>query len=68
MTKSNTRKDGRGRNLIDEQEHKVLKLLKWLPAGPTADGEGHRKKDLVQFVAAHGGVRTVAADDLVVLR
>lgn len=68
MTKSNTRKDGRGRNLIQEQEHHVKTLLKFLPAGPTADGEGHRKKDLVQFVATHGGVRTVAADDLVILR
>ena len=50
-----------------EMDHKVVKLLKWLPAGPTADGNGHRAKTLVQFVAHHGGMRTVAVDDLVVL-
>lgn len=47
-----------------EQEHRVVRLLKWLPAGPTADG-GRRKEDLVQFTAIRGGIRTVAVRDIV---
>lgn len=68
---------GMGSNLI-ENEHQVVKLLKWLPAGPLgADAQttgtrersaGHRPRDMVQFVARHGGVRTVAVEDLVDIR
>jgi hypothetical protein len=54
-----------------EADHVVVKLLKWLPAGPTGpglDGEpGFRKHTLVQFIARHGGIRTVAVDDLIAL-
>lgn len=50
-----------------EQTHEVVKLLKWLPAGPTDNG-GVREQDIVQFVARHGGIRTVAAADLVDIR
>lgn len=57
---------GLGHSII-ENEHEVLKLLKWLPAGPTESG-GFRKKDIVQFVARHGGIRTVAVADLVDIR
>lgn len=48
-------------------EHEIVRLLKWLPAGPMVDG-GERPRDLVQFVARHGGVRTVSAEDLVQIR
>lgn len=54
-----------------ELDHVCVKLLKWLPAGPTSpglDGEpGYRKHTLVQFIALHGGIRTVAVDDLIAL-
>lgn len=54
-----------------EQDHIVVKLLKWLPAGPTSpglDGEpGHREHTLVQFIAQHGGIRTCSVDDLIAL-
>jgi hypothetical protein len=49
-----------------EDEHKVLKLMKWLPAGPTSGG-GERKQDIVQFIARDGGIRTVPAEDLILL-
>jgi hypothetical protein len=49
-----------------EDEHRVVKFLKWLPAGPTASG-GHREKTLVQFIAKDGGTRTVAIEDLTLL-
>ena len=49
-----------------EDTHDVQKLLKWLPAGETSDG-GYREHTLVQFVAHHGGIRTVAVKDLTLL-
>lgn len=49
-----------------EDTHDVVKLLKWLPAGPASNG-GHREHTLVQFVARHGGIRTVAVKDLTLL-
>lgn len=52
------------RRTMIEDEHEVLRLRQWLPAGPTATG-GHRERDLVQFTAKHGGVRTVPVADLV---
>jgi hypothetical protein len=59
---------GKGDNRIwIETEHKVLKFRKWLPKGPTLEG-GYREKDIIQFIARDGGVRTVLAEDLVVLR
>lgn len=51
-----------------EREHVVLKFLKWLPAGPTEDGQGHREHDIIQFISRHGGKRTVRASDLQVVR
>jgi hypothetical protein len=62
-----TRMAKRNGGSIIELDHHVEKLLKWLPAGPTADGTGHRQHDLVQFIARHGGIRTCRAADLVVL-
>lgn len=50
-----------------EDEHRVEKLMKWLPAGPTSEG-GERKEDLVQFVARHGGIRTIPVNDLIIVR
>jgi hypothetical protein len=54
-----------------ELDHVVVKLLKWLPAGPTGPGlngePGFRKHTLVQFIAKHGGIRTCAVDDLIAL-
>lgn len=52
------------KRIMIEAEHYVVKLMRWLPAGPTESG-GHRDKDLVQFVARDGGIRTVATADLV---
>lgn len=49
-----------------DMEHRVTKLVKWLPAGPTATG-GHREHTLVQFIGQKGGVRTVRVDQLVPL-
>jgi hypothetical protein len=49
-----------------EETHDVVKLLKWLPAGPTSNG-GHREHTLVQFVAREGGIRTVNVKDLILL-
>lgn len=49
-----------------EVEHRVVKLLKWLPAGPTATG-GHREHTLVQFTSRQGGIRTVRASHLTLL-
>jgi len=49
-----------------EDEHKVLRLKRWLPAGPLEDG-GRRERDLVQFIAENGGTRTVAVEDLILL-
>lgn len=46
-----------------ENDHYVTRLMKFLPAGPTEDG-GNRSHDLVQFVAKHGGIRTVKAEDI----
>jgi hypothetical protein len=54
-----------GGSLLEDTHH-VVKLLKWLPAGPTSDG-GHRAEDLVQFVAQQGGIRTVRVRDLTLL-
>lgn len=59
---------GSGRKVMIEDEHEVVRLLKYLPAGPTEDGQGFREQTLVQFVAKHGGVRTVRASDLVDVR
>lgn len=61
-----------------EDEHYVVKLLGWYPAGPLKDDgergldEGERARrvrehDLVKFVARNGGVRVVRAADLQVL-
>ena len=54
-----------------ESDHVCVKLLKWLPAGPTGpglDGEpGYRDRTLVQFIAQHGGIRTCAVSDLIAL-
>lgn len=44
----------------------MMKLLKWLPAGLTSSGS-IREHDLVQFVAKHGGIRTVKVSDLTLL-
>jgi hypothetical protein len=57
-----------GREIELEDEHRVLKYRKFLPAGPTfnAEGEktGQRKQDLIQFIAEQGGTRTVAVADI----
>lgn len=55
-----------GKVITIEDEHKVQKLVKFLPAGPTSDG-GHREQALVQFIARDGGLRTVNAGDLTLL-
>lgn len=55
-----------GRTTILEDEHRVDKFLKWLPAGPISEG-GHREHDLVKFVAHHGGIRVVRAADLIII-
>jgi hypothetical protein len=57
---------GGRRGIMIEEQHYVMRLLKWLPAGPAKEG-GHRAKDLVQFVARDGGIRTIAVDDLTLL-
>lgn len=49
-----------------ENEHFVVKLLKWLPKGLTDTG-GYRERDLVQFIAKDGGTRTTYASNLTVL-
>jgi hypothetical protein len=53
----------RTRGGLQEKTHHVVRLVKWLPAGPTTDG-GHRDHDLVQFVGRQGGLRTVRVRDL----
>ena len=50
-----------------ETEHKIVRLLKYLPAGSTESG-GNRDRALVQFIAEDGGKRTVACEDLVYIR
>lgn len=42
----------------------VMKFLKFLPKGPTSDGEGFREKDLVQLYTDPGGIRTLALDSI----
>jgi hypothetical protein len=54
-----------GGGLLEDTFH-VTRLLKWLPAGPTAN-DGFRKDDLIQFVAREGGIRTIKVHDLTVL-
>lgn len=49
---------------ILEQTHRVIKFRRMLPAGPMPDG-GVRRKDLIQFWADPGGLRTVVAEDIV---
>lgn len=61
-----------GRHTLLEDEHRVDRLLAWLPAGPVLDAEtgeevGVREHDLVQFRAREGGRRTVRTDDLTLL-
>lgn len=65
-----------GERELLEDEHRVIRLLKWLPAGPVEFDDANdnnerrtleRKRTLVQFVARHGGIRTIAVDDLIVL-
>lgn len=55
-----------GRFSIFEQEHYVMRLLKWLPAGATEDGV-IRERDLIAITARHGGMRVLAAKDIVVV-
>jgi hypothetical protein len=60
------------RNIWIEDEHRVDRLLKFLPAGPITDPEtgeqlGERKHDIVQFIARHGGRRTIKTADLTLL-
>lgn len=38
---------------------RVLKFIKFLPKGPTADGQGFRERDLVQLYTDPGGMRTL---------
>lgn len=45
-----------------EVEHEVIKFRKWLPKG------AGRADDLIQFIAKHGGTRTVRTKDLTVIR
>lgn len=49
-----------------ETEHRVQRLVKWLPAGPTESG-GHRERDLIQFYAVDGGLRTTYVSNLTML-
>lgn len=49
-----------------ENEHIVLKLLRWLPKGPTDSG-GYRERDMIQFVAKDGGMRTTYVSNLTLL-
>jgi hypothetical protein len=52
---------------MTEARYHVTSVRRWLPAGPTSDG-GHRKHDLVQFIAYKGGLKTVRAKDIVDIR
>lgn len=47
-----------------EVRHRVIKFKQYLPAGPLPNGQ-IRQKDLIQFYADPGGLRTVNAEDLV---
>lgn len=58
---------GNGRYTVLESEHRVVRLRQWLEAGPLPDGTV-REKDIVQFTAEDGGVRTVKVADLVNVR
>jgi hypothetical protein len=53
--------------LDDEVKVKSLKRPALLLAGPTSDG-GIRKKDLLQFYADLGGLRTISVDSIVDVR
>lgn len=60
------------RNIWIEDEHLVQKLLKFSEVGPITDPEtgeviGERKDQLVQFIARHGGRRTIKTADLTLL-
>ena len=58
-----TTKD-RSHYTIVEIEHFVIRYKQYLPAGRLPDGSV-RLHDIVQFWADPGGLRTVAAKDLV---
>lgn len=49
-----------------EIEHKVLTFKAYLPAGVTSEG-GWREKDIVQFYTENGGLRTIYAEDIVIM-
>lgn len=67
LNNGDRRDEGRNKYVLAEDEHKVVKLLKFLPKGPTADGVGNRTHDIIQFVAEVGGVRTCRARDCMLL-
>lgn len=50
-----------------ESSYRVTSVRRWLPAGPISAG-GHRKDDLIQFVAYKSGLRTVAVRDIIEIR
>jgi hypothetical protein len=49
-----------------ETEHRVQKLKAWLPKGPTDSG-GYRERDIIQFYAVDGGLRTTYVSNLILL-
>ena len=57
--------DGRLSRTIVETDHHVTKFRRTLPRGPAANG-GFREQDLLQFYAEPGGLRTVAAEDIII--
>jgi hypothetical protein len=58
--------DGEWHGITIEREHRVTGFRRYLPAGPLPGG-GVRRQDLIQFYADPGGLRTVAAEDLILL-
>ena len=47
-----------------ERDHRVVRFKQYLYAGPLPGG-GVRQKDIIQFWADPGGLRTINAEDIV---
>jgi hypothetical protein len=57
---------GSPKTALLETEHRVQKLKAWLPKGPTDSG-GYRERDIIQFYAVDGGLRTTYVSNLILL-
>jgi hypothetical protein len=61
---SHTHEGKRSGSMVIEFDHHVVKFKRYLPAGPLPGG-AVRRQDLIQFYANPGGLRTVAAQDII---